>query len=271
MVELLQQCCQEQEEARVEAADSATGSIELLFGKQCVDVDADDNNELKVKCGDGSSYTASLVVGADGMDSAVRSVLGKESESPGWLQSKAANFKVRRYKSPATGLRLKALQMPPNFEIRNSTSSFKPSSETMVVFRGVNKGTKDFASLGFLPMKDSTLVRPGNVNTRPDHVLWKMKTGAEVKDFFVKNYPRMDWDSMVSDEEWQRFATAEGTTFPYCQYSPGSAMPSPTRDTGVVLVGDACHGTSEWGVVIRVSSFPIICSNVFSSCSFHTI
>lgn len=47
---------------------------------------------------------------------------------------------------------------------------------------------------------------------------------------------------MVQDEkEWERFAKAEGTYFPPCQYCPGLQASSPTGDAGIVLVGDAIH------------------------------
>ena len=45
----------------------------------------------------------------------------------------------------------------------------------------------------------------------------------------------------MNDKEWDEFAKSNGITFPLCQYSPGSAVSSPERDTGVVLLGDACH------------------------------
>lgn len=52
------------------------------------------------------------------------------------------------------------------------------------------------------------------------------------------SFPRLPFDSSVDDKEWERFSKAKGITYPEPQYSPGSAVLSPT-DESVVLVGDA--------------------------------
>jgi len=243
MIELLEECCREQEKRRVETNDRTLGSIQLHYRKGFEDVESGENNELIVKCNDGSTFRAALLVGADGVDSGVRTRLGVDKEqSDDWLHSRAKAFHVRKYRSPATGLKMKSLQFPPNFTLTNTTGETIPTkSQGMYVFRGVNKGTRDELSLGFLPVKDPNMVRPGNTNTRYDHEIWSLKTGPEMKAFFCKNFPRVDWDSLVDDAEWDRYAKAKGTTFPYCQYSPGSVVVSPTRDTAVVLMGDSCH------------------------------
>lgn len=243
MVGLLEDCCRKQETQRVETNDEQVGSITLKLGTEFESISAYANDRLAVKCKDGSCYDADLVIGADGMDSQVRSCLADQRKNgDSWLQSKASSFRVRKYRSPSTGLRLKSLQFEPNFQLVNSTGEkFATQAESMYVFRGVNSGTTNYMSLGFLPSKDPSLPRPGNINTRPDHDIWKLDTGAHVKEYFAKNFPRIPWDDVVPGEEWDRFAKAKGTTFPFCQYSPGSAVPSPSMQTGVALVGDACH------------------------------
>lgn len=241
MVVLLEECCREQEAERLAGSKSDFGSIELLHGKRFAGLEVNEDDTLTVKCDDGTSYTAALVIGADGMDSSVRACLGDKTQST-WLQAHADQFQVRRYRSPSTGLRMKSLQFPPKFVLRNNTGEVVPTdSETMYVLRSINKGTRDSISLGMLPVKDPTMVRPANINTRPDNVVWSMRTGTAIRDFFAKSFPRMRWDEIINDEEWERFAKADGTTYPYCQYSPGSASVSPSKLTGVVLVGDACH------------------------------
>ena len=64
---------------------------------------------------------------------------------------------------------------------------------------------------------------------------------------FFKNFPRMKWDDLIDDVEWDRFAKSNGTAFPRCQYSMGSVV-VPEKETasastgvGIALVGDACH------------------------------
>jgi len=159
-----------------------------------------------------------------------------------WLQSRAKSFRVRKFRSPATGIKMKSLQFPPNFTLTNSTGEkISTDSQTMYVFRGTLGGTRTQVSLGFLPVKDPNMIRPGNTNTRPDHQIWNLKDGAAAKEFFSRNFPRVKWDDIVDDVEWDRYAKAKGTSFPFCQYSPGSAVSSPSGNAGVALVGDACH------------------------------
>lgn len=241
LVLLLSEYCVEQEKMRLKSKDSNIGSIQLVYGKKVESVRSDTAGMLTVKCDDNTSYSAALVVGADGMDSTVRSCLADKSESS-WLQSKSKSFAVRRFKSPATGLRLNALQFPPGMKIFNTTDStvvMRP--ENIYQFRSVNTGRRNKVSLSFLPMKDPNMIRPANSISRPDHEIWSRRTGPAIKDFYVKAFPRIEFDKIVKDEEWDRFAKVNGTTFPYCQYSPGSVVSSPGGDTGVVLVGDACH------------------------------
>lgn len=237
MVAALLECCREQNDL----ADSATGVIDVCAGKQVDSVVPADDHSLVVHCRDGSSYPASLVVAADGIDSAVWSCLADASART-WLQSHFQRFRIRRYRSPSTGLKLKALQLPPHFALPNTNgTTFQPDSTTILGIRGVNKGSRNTLSLGMLPMKDGHLIRPANTNTPYDHEIWSLQTGTQAKAWFAKNFPRLPWENLVDDVEWERFIRAKGTTFPHCQYSPGSAVASPNGMTGVVMVGDACE------------------------------
>jgi kynurenine 3-monooxygenase len=77
-----------------------------------------------------------------------------------------------------------------------------------------------------------------------------MRTGADAKAWMARAFPRLDWNVLVDDIEWERFATAKGTTFPYCQRSNGglavhssssNSNSNSNNECGVVLVGDAAH------------------------------
>jgi len=159
-----------------------------------------------------------------------------------WLTNSPKKFRVRKWTSPASDLRMKVLQFPPGFEIPNSDgTSLQTQSETVYAIRSVNKGPRNYVSLGLLPVKDPNMIRPTNVITRPNHDVWKLQNGAEIKEWFVAAFPRLDLDAMVDDTEWDRFAKAQGTSFPKCQYCPGLEVSSPDGSAGVALVGDACH------------------------------
>merc|ERR1711957_132564 len=89
-------------------------------------------------------------------------------------------------------------------------------------------------------MTDDVTIRPGNVITRPNHKFWTINSGKEMKEYVLENLKRMPFD-MISDEEWDRFAKAKGTSFPYCQYSPGLQASPENGNCGIVLLGDSAH------------------------------
>lgn len=225
MVDLLQQECDRNPNITI-CHGKAVGTLQKTEGK---------GGQTTVICTDGSQHSAHLLVAADGIDSTVRSCLANGT-LPGKYNPRL--FQVKRYKSPATGLQFKALQIPPNFTLTNTDGSTVQSvSETIYVFRGKHKGPRNTLSLGMLPTKNPNLIRAANTNTRPNHEINSIQTGPEMKQWFQNAFPRLPWDEWVSDEEWERFATAQATSFPHCQYSPGSACP----ENGIVMVGDACH------------------------------
>ena len=267
MIKALEESCHEQNEQLKQKLKSdgkgGGGSITILGGKEVnsvCQIDGNDDGILEVRCNDGSSYEASLIVAADGINSSIRACLGgtkdnkadgnsnpELSSSSSWLRSNAKTFRIKKYKSPASGLILRALQFPPNFSLIDTDGSkFQTIPSQLYVFRGKNKGPRNFLSVGFLPMKDGTSVRPGNAIVSHDHETLKLKTGSECKEWFKDNFPRIPWDGLIDDAEWERFAQSKGTIFPHCQYSPGSSISNPNNGglTGVVMVGDACHAFS---------------------------
>jgi 2-polyprenyl-6-methoxyphenol hydroxylase-like FAD-dependent oxidoreductase len=262
-VDLLMLACEEQNDSNNQTTlasaggGGAGGSITILPNKMVKslvashDNDNDNDGLLTVQCTDGTSVTASLVVAADGIDSTVRSILAGNINEPaadrgssgvGWLQSKARSFRTKKYRSPATGLRVKALQFPPNFTLTNVTGEIIPTRpDCFYSFRGAHTGSRNYVNIGMLPLKRVGVTRPGNLIAPYDHELWRCQNGSEVKAWIEKCFPRVNWNDMIPDaNEWERFAKAKATVFPYCQYSPGSAVTAPGGTTGVVLVGDAC-------------------------------
>ena len=257
-VDLLAKACKVQNEELL-ASSTSCGSITVLEGKCVRTVTSDDEGSdlITVECEDGTSYTASLVVAADGIESSVRKVLAGTTTAPSqnnnnnnkiqptsWLQSKARQFRVRKWNSPSTGLRIKALQFPPNFSFTNTSGEVIQSIPgALYSFAGVNTGPRDRLSIGMLPLKQVAKggTRPGNTIAPYDHAVWKQTTGTAVQAWFQHNYPRLPWSTWIDAQEWERYAHAQPTEFPPCQYSPGSAVASPRHgQTGVVLVGDAC-------------------------------
>eukprot|EP00956_Cyclotella_meneghiniana_P024273 scaffold48541_cov63-Cyclotella_meneghiniana.AAC.8 len=113
--------------------DGSGGTITLCTGQECTSVSP--GNTLKKDGGvivkavstiaDASSkeekeYIANLVIGADGMNSNVRSCLA--DATPGTWSSNSvpsSQFQLKQYTSPASYLRIKVLQLPPRFQIKD--------------------------------------------------------------------------------------------------------------------------------------------------------
>jgi len=228
------------------------GKIEYEQGVSCVSVSPNDNGVglivvVKNKSsGEEKKVEGKLVVGADGIRSKVRECLKERSNLFGKWNYNAKKFEIKKWISPATGLRLKALLVPADeYTIQDSDGKQATTKNNdFVIVRGKNNSPLTYLSFGCLPVADGVKIRPGNCVTTPKHVLWTLKNGGEVKNWFKDNYPRLDLDNLISDEEWDRFAKAKGLAFPPCQYSPGLQVSSENGECGVVLLGDAAHAFS---------------------------
>lgn len=228
------------------------GSITILGATDCTDValperGGEDGKAIRITAAaaaaDSSSASrtvleADLVVGADGLRSSVRTALARKSPK---------RFTMRERPSLAAGLRYKVLQLPARFPVPLGGGESNASTGTMAyAVRGVNKGPKDTLSLGLLPIRNNGASRTANCVTKPDHVLWTMKDGEEVRSWFEKSFPRMPFQKaseggIVSDGEWDRFAKSEGGRFPAPQRCEGMCEVSEDGTKGVALVGDAAH------------------------------
>mmetsp|Transcript_17105 Transcript_17105/g.32353 ORF Transcript_17105/g.32353 Transcript_17105/m.32353 type:complete len:438 (+) Transcript_17105:179-1492(+) len=232
------------------------GRVEVQSGMGCIDVLPTMSSSgcqvgavLENQEGDTITSCANLIVAADGIHSKVRQCLLEGTDVfAEWKNFKAKRFKVKKWISPASGLRLKALQLPANFTLTSGVSNDRREvtmqNNNIIAIRGLKDGPRDFLSLGCLPMTDDVTSRPANAITRPDHVLWTLKTGDEVQKWYEENFPRLSFQKeedggMISKAEWERFARAEGTTFPPCQYTPGLQASSMDGKCGIVLLGDS--------------------------------
>ena len=270
MVTLMGECIDEHN------AQSTNCKIDYVMGQECISIlptkKAGQENVVcvtarNVKTGALKLHQAKLVVGADGMNSKVRNCLATAPTNI-WQASggkfQPNKFQLKQWTSPASHLRIKVLQLPPQFEIPNANGlpPLKTVSNDIYAIRSVNTGPRNYLSLGLLPMKDNTAVRPTNIITRPDHEIWEIEDGKAMKEYFQRAYPRFNFDdeSMISNEEWERFAKAQGTTFPYCQYSEGLAVWDSSGTCGVALVGDAIHAfPPDIGQGVNAGLMDVVC------------
>jgi kynurenine 3-monooxygenase len=263
MVTLMAECIQEHND---NLGTNKGGKISFLTGRECLDVSPGTscvNVKIRTGARDNITLQANLVIGADGMNSKVRECLSHSADGT-WNASspKPKLFQLQKYVSPASFLRIKVLQLPPRFEIpdANNNPALVTNSENIYAIRSIHKGPRNYLSLGLLPMKNNNAIRPTNIVTRPDHEVWTLKDGKSIKSWFEEAFPRMKFDGMISDEEWERFAKAEGTRFPYCQHSKGMAVWDESGNNGVALVGDAIHAfPPDIGQGVNAGLMDVVC------------
>lgn len=229
------------------------GKITVCFGHDCQKVLPEGDDVLRVdsrvqsRNGLVVSHYANLVVGADGPRSLVRQELETQHVAfKGWKNYSGKVFRIHKWSSPSVGLRLKTLQFEPNLQIPVGDGRMI-STESIYTynFQSINKRGDNAISLTLLPIQDANAKRPVAVATPPGHELWKQTTGSEMKAWMSKAFPRFSFNdtdnTLVTDEEWERFARSEGSRFPYCQYCRGLSTFSPSGRSGVALVGDVIH------------------------------
>jgi 2-polyprenyl-6-methoxyphenol hydroxylase-like FAD-dependent oxidoreductase len=79
------------------------------------------------------------------------------------------------------------------------------------------------------------------IATNPNHDVWKIDNGEDMRKWFAKAFPRFNFldESLVEAGEWERFAKSEGVRFPPCQLCP--AMCTSNGNCAILLIGDSVH------------------------------
>ncbi|MEA5599224.1 NAD(P)/FAD-dependent oxidoreductase [Rivularia sp. UHCC 0363] len=216
--------------------------INVIFNAKCVEINktiSNDNQSEKLEIiaeidnGKTIKFEPFLLVGCDGINSIVRNTLKQ------WNESSSNKFEMNYFPSPSSGLRYKALTLPPKFPLDENGEELT-TSEMAYAVRSAFKDRKKAISLGLLPVKNPDEVRSANIITKSEHHIWELKNGEEMHDFLQKSFPQLPIHNIVSSQEAQRFAASEGGEFPIPQYCNGFYSKL-NEEAFIVLLGDAIH------------------------------
>lgn len=224
-----------------EIVEKWSDKITVFFQTKCTQIsriasDAGEKLEIFAESANGESYKfePDFLVGADGINSVVRSTL-KDSK-----KSNSDRFEMKLFPSPSSSLRYKVLTLPPRFPLDHHGEEYAVS-EMSYAIRGAFKERRRSISLGILPIKNPDEVRTANIITPLDHEIWQLRTAEELYQFLEKAFPQLPIREIISPEEAERFAESEGGYFPIPQYCLGLYYLLKPGNAGVVLLGDAIH------------------------------
>ena len=246
---ILLDCCDKEEK------------ITILNGVECKDViPVGDIVEISTVSGpskETKKFTADLLVACDGMKSIVRESLAQSPSSfVEWKNSNPKGFRVRRWKSPSSGLQFKTIQLNSDAKVpvgdeAGSYYEIPFGVQTFHTIRSIHTSPKKALSLGLLPTKSYTPTRTFNVIRYDDHDIWQIKEPEKLREWFADSFPRFDFSppnpdgsddkALITQQELERFVSVPGLHLPPCQYSPELYVSSPSNTGAVVLVGDAVH------------------------------
>lgn len=229
-------------------AANADERITIINGVKCSKISGT-GSEIVVQTEGSTNETlkTSLLLGCDGMNSQVRASLAKDpSPFPDWKNNDPYGFRVKKWFSPASGLRFKTLQINADAKVPVGDGTMYEipfDTQTFFSIRSAYKNPKQAISLGLLPSRKSP-VRTFNVIRVPNHEIWSIKDGNKLREWFAEAFPRFDFStdsSLVEQAEFDRFVSTEGLQLPPCQYSPELYVVSKDLQAAVILIGDAVH------------------------------
>ena len=192
--------------------------------------DADDGGDSQTE-----QVIAKLVIGTDGMRSAVRETLRAVARAGGLGDS----FSVVSRRAASAGLRQKLLKLPPSFALSpdGATMPERDVSYAIVSATGVAPELR----LWMLPQARGERGRTAQLITGADHLIWARRTADDAARFLADAFPHVPiGPAQVGEDEMRRFAESAGTLLPNPQHCTHAALTCGAL-VGAALAGDALH------------------------------
>ncbi|KAG8460731.1 hypothetical protein KFE25_010786 [Diacronema lutheri] len=187
---------------------------------------------------------AALVVGADGLGSAVRAQLAALTagvRARGGAGTGRGGFRVVRRRCASAGLRYKVLALPPAFRLSRRSSQLAQPSVAYSI-RSAHSARRPVRA-GLLPLRTDEAGRTANFITAHDHPLWEQRTPEQIDAYLRDTFPHVPLDAAhIGAAELARFARSAGGHFPQPQHCTDAALvPTGAAGCAAVLAGDALH------------------------------
>lgn len=187
---------------------------------------------------------AALVIGADGLGSAVRPQLGAlaaAAEPAPELGSGGGCFRVHKRRSASAGLRYKVLSLPPAFKLARASEEVAQPAIAYSI-RSAASAARPLKA-GLLPLRSDAAGRTANFITAHSHPLWEQTSAEQLEAYLRATFPHVPLDAAhVGAAELERFASARGGVFPQPQHCADAALaPDGPGGCAAVLAGDALH------------------------------
>ncbi len=217
---------------------NSDGRIKLLYGHSFDDFKTEPDGSVQaiIINPDETSQTfkPDLIVGCDGLNSAVRSGLNR--------LSRVDSFSMVEHPSPASDLAYKVLNFPSNFKVRGDLGEVN-NHKMAFAFVSSNKGSKDAFALFALPVANADVPRSINLIRLSDHNVWKITKGSDLLDYLEQSIPQLNVRSLISEEEAEEFANMRPGRFPVPQYCKRvyERLGNTKEPLHCVLIGDSAH------------------------------
>ena len=215
-------------------------SIRVLFQTKCVEIKYEPERvEIIAQSQERPklTFTPTLLVGCDGLNSIVRQTLQK-------MEGQSSCFEMQQFPSASSGLKYKVLNLPPQFPLSDREGDLAECMRGYGI-RSTFKGRNRAISLGLLPLKNPHQPRTANIITYPEHQIWQLEIKEEVEQFLKQAFPQVPLEKIISPGEIARFTSSKGGTFPQPQYCEKLqqiwGQPQEEQGTAVILLGDAVH------------------------------
>ena len=214
--------------------------LRVLYGHSVAGLERDESGQASVRIrdreGTETQISPDLILGCDGLNSAIRSELEIQPEVP------SGHFDMIAGDSISAGLRYKVLNLPSRFTTKDGSTAVDDNRMSYII-PSRHKDRRKACNLFAFPVVDPSHPRSVNLIREGDHELWTIKDGERLLEWLEDSFPQLDIRQLIPREEADDFVKLEAGAFPAPQYAKNLHFEfgEGEKMTQVLLIGDAAH------------------------------